>query len=54
MYIVITGYEVIDDDIKNGGRDFPVAVIYVDKMVKAYKDTFKRVYLSVGPVFDTP
>ena len=35
MYIVTTGYEVRDNDITNGGRDFPVAVIRVSKMVKA-------------------
>ena len=34
MYIVITGYEVIDNGITNGGRDFPVAIIRVGKWLK--------------------
>ena len=37
-----------DYDITNGGRAFPVAVIRVGKMVKAVKDTLKRVYRDDG------
>ena len=48
MYIVITGYEVRYHAITNGGRDFPVAIIRVDKIVKADKDTLKCVYRDYG------
>ena len=48
LYIVITGYEVRDNYITSGGRDFPVAIIRVGKMVKAVKDTLKRVYRDDG------
>ena len=48
MYIVITGYEVIDNGITNGGRDFPVAIIRVDKIFIADKDTLKCVYMDYG------
>ena len=41
MYIVITGYEVSDNVITNGGRYFPVAIIHIITFLKADKDTFK-------------
>ena len=51
MNIVITGYEVRENDITNGGRDFTVAFIRVGKMVKADKDTSKNVYREDGTYY---
>ena len=48
MYIVITGYEVRDNDITNYGRDFPVTTIRVGKISKEDKDTLKGVYRDDG------
>ena len=51
MYIVINEYEVRENDITNGGTDFPVAIICVSKMVKVDKDTIKRVYRDNGTYY---
>ena len=34
MYNIITGYEVRDNDIKNGGRDFYINLIWIFQMVQ--------------------
>ena len=44
MYIDITGYEVRNNDMANGERGFSVAIISAGVIVKADKDTFKRMY----------
>ena len=46
MYTFIIGYEVRDNDATNYGRDFPVAIIHVSKIVKTDKDAFERVYMD--------
>ena len=51
MYIVINEYEVRENDITNGGTDFPVAIICVSKMVKANKDKLKCVYRDYGTYY---
>ena len=39
------------NDITNSGRDFPVAIIRVSKMVKLDKDVFKRLYRDDGTYY---
>ena len=48
MYIVVTGYEVLDNDIKKGGNEFPVALVRVWKFIHSDKDTYKWVYNEGG------
>ena len=40
-----------DNDIKNDEIDFTVHTIFIGKMVKADKDTFKRVYRDDGTYY---
>ena len=51
MCIVINIYELIENDITNDGRVFPVAIIRASKTVKADKDKFKRVYRDDGTYY---
>ena len=48
MYIVVTGYEVLDNEIKKGGKKFLVALVRFGKFIQAKKDTYKRVYNEHG------
>ena len=48
MYIVVTGYEVLDNDIKKGGNELPVALVRVGDFIQSNKDTYKRVYKKGG------
>ena len=44
MYIVVTAFVLNGNDISRGGKAIPVACVRVGRMVKAKKDTYKRVY----------
>lgn len=48
MYIVATAYVLHDNNIGHGGTAVPLACVRVGKMVKAQKDTYKRVYAEDG------
>ena len=48
MYIVVTGYEVLDNVIKKCGNEFPVALVRFGKFIQAKKGTYKRVYNKGG------
>ena len=48
MYIMVTRYEVLDNDIKKGGNEFPVALVRVGNFIQSNKDTYKRVYNKGG------
>jgi len=48
MYIVVTAYVLIDNDITGRGKAVPIACIRIGKMVKATKDSYKRVYKEDG------
>ena len=48
MYIVVTGYEVLDNYITKGGKAFPVALVLVGKLIQAKQDTYKWFYKEVG------
>ena len=49
MYVVVTGYILKDgNDIRKGGTVVPIAMIRVGKMIKAKKDSYKRVYREDG------
>ena len=49
MYIVVTAYVLRDrNDITKGGTAVPVSLIRVGRMVKAKRNTYKRVYKEDG------
>ena len=48
MYIMVTRYEVLDNDKKKTSNEFPVALVRVGKFIQAKKDTYKRVYNEGG------
>ena len=49
MYIVVTAYVLRDgNDIRRGGKAIPISLVRVGKMVKAKKDSYKRVYKENG------
>jgi len=48
MYVVVTAFVPTDNDFTKGGTVVPVACVRVGKMVKAKRDSFKRVYALDG------
>ena len=48
MYIVVTAFVLNENDITKGGRAIPVSCIRVGRMVKAKKDSYRRIYKSNG------
>lgn len=48
MYVVVTAYVLNENDITGGETAVPVSLVRVGKMVKAKKDSFKRVYDENG------
>ena len=48
MYIVVTGYEMLDNYITKGGKAFPVALVRVGDFIQSKKYTYKRVYKEDG------
>ena len=48
MYIVVTAFVLNANDITKGGRAIPVSCIRVGRMVKAQKDSYRRVYKGNG------
>ncbi len=48
MYIVVTAYVPFNNDITKGGIAVPVACIRAGRMIRAQKNTYKRVYAADG------
>ena len=48
IYIVVTWYEVLDNDIKKGVNSFLLVLVRVGKFIQANEDTYKRVYEEYG------
>ena len=48
MYIVVTAFVLNKNDITKGGRAVPISCIRVGKMVKAARDSYRRVYKGDG------
>ena len=48
LYIVVTAYVINNNDITAGGKAVPISCIRVGKMVKASKNSYKRVYKTDG------
>ena len=48
MYIVVTAYVPIDNDITKGGQAIPVACVRAGRDISAKKDSYKRVYRGDG------
>ena len=48
MYIVISGFLMHNNDITAGGEAFPISLTRVGKMVKASKNSYRRVYKNDG------
>ena len=49
MYVVMTGYCLNNEnDITKGWQAFPISLVRVGRMVKATKDSYKRVYIDNG------
>ena len=48
MYIVVTAFVLNANDITKGGIAVPIACIRVGRMVKAKKDSYRRVYREDG------
>ena len=44
MYIVMTGYQLNNNDIIKGGKAFPVSLVRIGRQVKATKDSYRQVY----------
>ena len=44
MYVVVTGFVMKDNAFDHGGVAVPILCVCVGKMVKAKRDTYKRVY----------
>ena len=48
MYIAMTDFRLNHNDITKGGQAYQVSLVRVGSMVKATKDSFKRVYKKDG------
>ena len=48
MYVVVTAFVPIDNDITKGGKTIPIACVRVGRNVFAQKDSYKRVYRDDG------
>ena len=48
MYIVVTAYVLNKNDITAGSKAIPIACVRCGRMVKASKNSFKRVYRDDG------
>ena len=44
MWILVTGYEVLENGIIKVGKEFPVALMQVGEFIQENKDTYKQVY----------
>ena len=44
MYILVIGYEVLDNYITKVGKAFPVALVQVGNFIQAKQDTYKWFY----------
>ena len=53
MYIAMAGFRLNHNDITKGRQAYPVSLVRARTMVKATKDSFKRVYKKDG-VFHYP
>ena len=54
LYIVVTAYVLNGNDITGGGKAVPISCIRVGAMVKAQKDSYKRVYKPNGKFWYPP
>ena len=52
-YIMVTGYEVLDNDITKVGKVFPVFFVKVGNFIQAKKDTYNLVYKGGGLILNT-
>ena len=48
MYVVVTAFVPIENDINKGGITIPVACVRVGREVEAQKNSYKRVYKDDG------
>lgn len=48
MYIVVTAFALRNNDITAGGTAVPISCVRVGKLVKAKKNSYKRVYKDNG------
>ena len=48
MYTVVTGYEVLHNDITKDSKAFPVVLVRVGEFIQTKKDTYKLVYNKGG------
>ena len=48
MYIMVTGYEVLDNDTTKNDKEFPFTLIQDGKFIQVKKDTYKWVYKEDG------
>ena len=51
MYIVLTAFFPKNNDITQGGITKMVSLVCVERMVKATKDSYKRVYKDDGSYY---
>ena len=48
MHIAMTSFRLNHNDITKGGQAYPLSLVRVGTMIKATKDSFKRVYKKDG------
>ena len=48
MYIAMTSFRLNHNDITQRGQAYPLSLVRVGTMIKATKDSFKRVYKKTG------
>lgn len=51
MYVVVTAFVPVDNDLRKGGKAIPVACVRVGKMKFADRDSYERVYNEDGSHF---